>query len=66
MSGPPVEIHWFPASGDRFLTWGSEINLYQVRCTDDIDHRVATSKIVSINYLFVSTIFIFRLFLFQT
>lgn len=43
MSGTPVEIHWFPATNDRFLTWGSEINLYQVKNITDIDHRVPTS-----------------------
>lgn len=43
MSGTPVEIHWFPKHNDRFLTWGSEINLYQVKHSDDIDHRVSTS-----------------------
>lgn len=43
MSGTPVEIHWFPRHYDRFVTWGSEINLYQVRNSDEIDHRVSTS-----------------------
>lgn len=43
MSGTPVEIHWFPRTNDRFLTWGSEINLYQVKNIADIDHRVTTS-----------------------
>lgn len=43
MSGTPVEIHWFPRHYDRFVTWGSEINLYQVRNSHEIDHRVSTS-----------------------
>lgn len=43
MSGTPVEIHWFPRHTDRFLTWGSEINLYQVKNSDEVDHRVSTS-----------------------
>lgn len=43
MSGTPVEIHWFPRQCDRFVTWGSEINLYQVRNSVEVDHRVSTS-----------------------
>lgn len=43
MSGTPVEIHWFPRNSNRFLTWGSEINLYEVKNSDEIDHRVSTS-----------------------
>lgn len=43
MSGTPVEIHWFPRYCERFVTWGSEINLYQIRNTEDVDHRVSTS-----------------------
>lgn len=59
MSGIPVEIHWFPRHYDRFVTWGSEINLYQMRNSDEIDHRVSTSvlllrelALISINILF--------------
>lgn len=44
MSGTPVEIHWFPGTNDRFLTWGSEISLYQVKNISDVDHRVTTSR----------------------
>lgn len=58
MSGTPVEIHWFPRNCDRFVTWGSEINLYQVRNLDEVDHRVSTSasqfilhKILIKNYI---------------
>lgn len=43
MSGTPAEIHWFPRQCDRFVTWGSEINLYQVKNSEEIDHRVSTS-----------------------
>lgn len=44
MSGTPVEIHWFPRQCDRFVTWGSEINMYCVKNTEDVDHRVSTSE----------------------
>lgn len=43
MSGTPVEIHWFPRQYDRFVTWGSEINLYRVKNSEEIDQRVSTS-----------------------
>lgn len=71
MSGTPVEIHWFPRYCERFVTWGSEINLYQVRNTEDVDHRVSTSAsqylntIVLINIYcksFIQNIFFFAYF----
>lgn len=43
MSGTPVEIHWFPRHTDRFFTWGSEINLYEVKSSDTVDHRILSS-----------------------
>lgn len=42
--GTLQEIHWFPKIPDQFITWGSEIQLYQVKSVNDIDHQVATSK----------------------
>lgn len=44
MSGAISEVHWFPTHGDRFLTWGSEINLYQLKSSDEVDQDVATSE----------------------
>lgn len=45
MSGTTVELHWFPKHPDRFLTWGSEINLYQVRNSENVaDQKNPTSK----------------------
>lgn len=41
--GTPQEIHWFPKFNDRFITWGSEINLYKVKNADEVDHQVSTS-----------------------
>ncbi len=44
MSGTTAELYWFPRSKyqDRFITWGSEINLYQVN--DDVPgERLQTS-----------------------
>lgn len=35
MSGLTTEIYWFPKINDRFVTWGSEINLYQVKYHTD-------------------------------
>lgn len=46
MSGTTAELHWFPNSKyqDRFITWGSEINLYQTN--DDVTgERLQTSRI---------------------
>ncbi|KAG4079310.1 hypothetical protein HA402_008002 [Bradysia odoriphaga] len=31
MSGTVAELYWFPKYQDRFITWGSEINLYQTK-----------------------------------
>lgn len=62
MSGTPVEIHWFPRHTDRFLTWGSEINLYQVKNSDEVDHRISTSalfKILRPNGFKLKSIFVF-------
>lgn len=44
MSGAIAEVHWFPSHGDRFLTWGSEINLYQLKSSHEVDQDVATSE----------------------
>lgn len=46
MTQTVVEVHWFPKYPDRFLTAaGSEINLYQVKHRDLIDHSIQTSKL---------------------
>lgn len=42
--GTPQEIHWFPKSSDRFITWGTEIQLYQIKNVDEVDHQVTTSN----------------------
>lgn len=48
MSGLTTELHWFPRINDRFVTWGSEINLYQVKHhTDPLDPRSYASKILN-------------------
>ncbi|EAT41422.1 AAEL006925-PA [Aedes aegypti] len=45
MTQTVVEVHWFPKYPDRFLTAaGSEINLYQVKHRDLIDHSIQTSN----------------------
>lgn len=41
--GTLQEIQWFPKIHDQFITWGSEIHLYQVKTVDEIDHQVSTS-----------------------
>ncbi|XP_031631806.1 GATOR complex protein MIOS [Contarinia nasturtii] len=56
MSGTPVEIHWFPRHSNRFVTWGSEINLYQVKNTDDVDHRVSTNINLDISLATTATL----------
>lgn len=43
MSGTIAELYWFPKYQDRFITWGSEINLYQTK-VDVTDHRLQTSN----------------------
>ncbi|XP_065073911.1 GATOR2 complex protein MIOS isoform X1 [Ochlerotatus camptorhynchus] len=46
MTQTVVELHWFPKYPDRFLTAaGSEINLYQVKHRDLIDHGINTSEL---------------------
>lgn len=44
MSGAIAEATWFPTHDDRFLTWGSEINLYQLKSCEDVDQNVTSSK----------------------
>lgn len=44
MGSTNVELHWFPRHSDRFITWGSEINLYQVKNSEEVDHKIPTSK----------------------
>lgn len=44
MNGSTAELHMFPKHMDRFITWGSEICLYQVKNTEDVDHKTPTSK----------------------
>jgi hypothetical protein len=39
MAGGRLEVFWSPNSQDKFITWGSDISLYQVKNTsvrDDI------------------------------
>lgn len=43
MNGSTAELHMFPKHTDRFITWGSEICLYQVKNTEDVDHKTPTS-----------------------
>lgn len=44
MSGTPAELYFFPKYQDRFITWGSEINLYQIKNdVTETDHRLQTS-----------------------
>jgi hypothetical protein len=37
MASTPVQVHWFPKYNDKFITAGSEINLYQIKDFDEND-----------------------------
>lgn len=43
MSGTTAELYWFPKYQDRFITWGSEINLYQTK-DEEPGQRLQTSE----------------------
>lgn len=51
MSGAIAELHWFPTHDDNFLTWGSEINLYQARNFEEVDQNVSSSKYIFIEHV---------------
>ncbi|XP_034247778.1 GATOR complex protein MIOS-A isoform X2 [Thrips palmi] len=35
MSGVRLEVQWSPVHPDKFITWGTDINLYEVKLTKD-------------------------------
>lgn len=53
MSNTITRLHWFPRSPNHFITWGSEINVYEVKNADHIDQSVATSKFSLILFNFL-------------
>ncbi|EDW75817.2 uncharacterized protein Dwil_GK15144 [Drosophila willistoni] len=52
MSGIIHGLSWFPNFPDRFVSWGQEINLYEVRSSKD-DGATPKSRLpyISVNYL---------------
>lgn len=52
MSGLTAEIYWFPKIADRFVSWGSEINLYQAKRNTELDGRCYTSNHLKIILFF--------------
>jgi hypothetical protein len=64
MAGGRLEVFWSPNSQDKFITWGSDISLYQVKNTsvrDDISstHRKKLYYLMIVMCLYF--IFYFRL-----
>lgn len=45
MAGLRLEVFWSPNNPDKFLTWGSEITLYQVENVSPGDAIPTRSKI---------------------
>lgn len=51
MAGGRLEVYWSPNSPDKFLTWGSDLSLYQVKNTSGRD------DIASAHSMFCITIY---------
>lgn len=59
MSSTITKLHWFPKSPNHFITWGSEINIYEVTSSDKIDNSVVTSKNVFEVFFLIEIIYFF-------
>ncbi|XP_020805972.1 WD repeat-containing protein mio [Drosophila serrata] len=52
MSGNLHGLSWFPHFPDKFVSWGQEIHLYEVRNKDDHNHsQKSRLPYISVNYL---------------
>ncbi|XP_002014889.2 GATOR complex protein MIOS [Drosophila persimilis] len=50
MSGNIHGLSWFPNFHDKFVSWGQEINLYELRSKDDAPQK-SRLPYISVNYL---------------
>lgn len=57
MAGLRLEVFWSPNSPDKFLTWGSEISLYQIENTS-FKNDISSSQSNFILLCFIQFIFI--------
>ncbi|EDW64474.1 GATOR2 complex protein MIOS [Drosophila virilis] len=51
MSGNIHGISWFPNFPDKFVSWGQEINLYEVRSKDDLSAQKSRLPYIPVNFL---------------
>lgn len=64
MAGGRLEVFWSPNSQDKFITWGSDISLYQVKNTsvrDDISSTHSKKLYYLMIIMCLYFIFYFRL-----
>jgi hypothetical protein len=64
MAGGRLEVFWSPNSQDKFITWGSDISLYQVKNTsvrDDISSTHSKKLYYLMIVMCLYFIFYFRL-----
>ena len=53
MAGVRLEVFWSPNSPDKFLTWGSDISLYQVENVSISEDVAPTQSKFIYYYLFI-------------
>jgi hypothetical protein len=56
MSGVRLEVQWSPVHPDKFITWGTEIFLYEVASLKDATKLACTAAILSSSMTFVTVL----------
>lgn len=53
MAGGRLEVFWSPNSQDKFITWGSDISLYQVKNTS-VKDDISSTHCKKLYYLIIT------------
>jgi hypothetical protein len=54
MSGVRLEVQWSPVHPDKFITWGTEIFLYEVASLKDATKLACRAAILFSSVIFVT------------
>lgn len=68
MAGGRLEVYWSPNSPDKFLTWGSDFSLYQVKNTSVRDDLASTHSNIFFAQVFSNIyilVYLFQAFKYQ-
>lgn len=54
MSGVRLEVQWSPIHPDKFITWGTEIFLYEVASLKDAPKLACRATVISLLMTFIT------------